>query len=192
MPALRAFDAAGAAVLYDAAYPVPRAPANAVGAGERSTWASWAAWRARARRRAPRAARRTRSCPSCAGRCCGILIVGVRYLGAASGSSGTWGFADPRDVFYLGLVGRGAHARRLALTFTCSPRCARARQARAASSVLSLRASSRLAEIVERQRSLKARSRIILPHAERDLMSLSENTRHGHRFAHVIGFFEAV
>ena len=113
MPALRAFDRAGAAVLYDAAllYPVWKTTSalGVYGVWRRSfdfhtgstarrrttsardtcfTWVSWAV--ACTRRRAPRAARRTRSCPSCAGRCCGTSSSACATSAPRAGR-GTWG-----------------------------------------------------------------------------------------------------
>ena len=90
MPALRAFDTAGAAVLYDSAL-FHRAPANDVGP-RHVFYLGLVGQSAHAAQGATRGATNA-LLPELAGTLLRDLIVGVRYLGAASGSRHV-GFAD--------------------------------------------------------------------------------------------------
>ena len=90
LPALRAFDTAGAAVLYDAAL-FHRAPANDVGP-RHVFYLGLVGQGAHATQGATRGATNA-LLPELAGTLLRDLIVGVRYLGAESGSRHV-GFAD--------------------------------------------------------------------------------------------------
>ena len=90
LPALRAFDTAGAAVLYDAAL-FHRAPANDVGP-RHVFYLGLVGQGAHATQGATRGATNA-LLPELRGTLLRDLIVGVRYLGAASGSRHV-GFAD--------------------------------------------------------------------------------------------------